>query len=173
MKKNDRVQKQAIQTIDKLRAIIRHIKNVQDNCILLGESLINNGEIELGKQLIAHGFIHDASKFNGIEFDFIDPVVPKEDIVKLKFKLAIYQHQKTNPHHVEFWNNGIKEMPSVYLAELVCDFKSRSEEFGTDIREYIKNIALPKWKISKEDLVYKEVIRFVDILCNKPFTEIK
>jgi len=172
MKKS--TQKQITNVLNKINHLTRHIRNVEDNCILLGTKLIEGGEIELGKQLIANGFVHDVSKFSGIEFEFLTTGVPnQEENAKLKLKLAIHHHQSTQPHHVQYWINGIINMPDVYLAELVCDLKSRSEEFGTNIRDYIDTEGIELWKITKDDVVYKKIMRFVNLICNKPFEEIK
>lgn len=131
------------------------------------------GDIELGKQLIANGFVHDASKFKGIEFENMAPgTAVTEETAKLKMKMAVHQHQITNPHHVEYWAGGIKDMPDVYLCEMVCDIKARSEEFGTNLREWIDNIGIKKWEISKEDKVYKQLMKYVDMLCEKPFEDL-
>jgi len=175
MKKSDKIKKQAEETMSKIRFITRHIRNVEDNCLILGERLISQGEIELGKQLVAHGFVHDASKFYGIEWENIVPDISSEQIENkaIKLKMAIHQHQKTNPHHVEYWSNGISEMPDVYLAELVCDIKARSEEFGTSLMDYIDTKGIKRWKITKDDESYKKIIRFVKLLCDQPFQEIK
>ena len=173
MKRNDRLRKEAEETKEKILGISRHIRNVQDNCLLLGEKLIEMGEIALGKQLIANGYVHDSSKFNGIEFDHMAPGQPtEEEEAKLKLKLAIQHHQKTNLHHPEAWAGGIKDMSDVYLAEFVCDTKSRSEEFGTDFREWIVEKATQKYGFTKEDKVYKDIMRFVDLLCPKPFENV-
>jgi len=174
MKKTDRLKRDAMSTMEKIRGITRHIRNVEDNCLLLGEKLIMSGEIELGKQLIANGFVHDASKFHGIEFEFMSPGVNVEaDGAKLKLKLAIQQHNSTNKHHPESWSGGIDDMPEVFLAEFVCDIKARSEEFGTSLREWIDVSATKKWSFSKESDVYKKIMKFVDLLCDKPFEQIK
>ena len=173
MKKSDRIKKLADETISKIRAITRHVRNVQDNCLLLGERLILIGEIELGKQLIANGFIHDQSKFYGIEFEFMSPGdVVNEDVAKLKLKLAIQQHQTTNKHHPESWSGGIKDMPDVYLAEFVCDIKARSEEFGTSLRDWIDGSATKKWGFSKDEEIYNKIMKYVNLLCEKPFEKI-
>lgn len=170
MKKPDRIRKQAEETMEKIRGITRHIRNVEDNCFLLGEKLILSGEIDLGKQLIANGFVHDASKFHGIEFEFMAPgTQTSEESAKLKLKLAIHQHQTTNPHHPEAWSGGIKDMPDVYLAEFVCDIKARSEEFGTSLRDWIDEASTKKWNFSKDDEVYEKIMRYVNLLCEKPF----
>ena len=172
MKKSDRIKKEAADTLLKIQAIARHIRNVEDNCLLLGTELINRGEIELGHKLIANGYAHDLSKFYGIEFEYLSINNPLEDNSKLKLKMAVYHHQKTNHHHPEFWSSGIKEMPRVFLAELICDWKSRSEEFGTSLRDWIDNEATKRYDFTINDKVYKEMMEFVDILCPKPFEQI-
>ena len=55
MKKSDIVKRERERCQKKLKGIIRHIRNVQDNCIMLGEKLIEKNELELGRLLIAGG----------------------------------------------------------------------------------------------------------------------
>ena len=86
MKKSDRMKREAEVTMVKVRAIARHIRNVEDNCLLLGEKLIESGEIDLGRQLIANGMVHDESKFHGIEFEYLSLNNPTEENTKLKLK---------------------------------------------------------------------------------------
>lgn len=64
-----RLKKDIDETEEKLYVIVRHIKNVQENCLLLGEKLIEKGLIDFGRELIARGFCHDNSKFYGIEWE--------------------------------------------------------------------------------------------------------
>ena len=174
MKRIDRLKKEAEQTMEKIRALTRHIRNVEDNCLLLGEKLIERGEIDLGRQLIANGYVHDTSKFYGIEFENLSSSTTantKEENAKLKMRMAVQHHIMTNQHHPEYWN-GIKNMPRVALAELTADWKSRSEEFGTSVRDWIDAQATKRWNFSKEDEVYKIIMDFVDLLCPKPFENI-
>lgn len=148
--------------IAKIELVFSHIKNVQRNCYKLGIRLIKNGEIELGRNLISNGQIHDNSKFKGIEFDHLfygDPML--EEVIK--------HHQSVNPHHPEYWG-GIKNMPRVYIAEMVCDWYARSSEFGTGLREWIDAAALKKFNFSKEDGVYKQITEFIDLLLCPSFT---
>jgi len=173
MKKSDRLKKDAGMVMEKIRAISRHIRNVEDNCLILGEKLIARGEIDLGKKLIANGFVHDASKFSGIEFEFMAPGgSTEEENVKMKLKMAVHQHNSTNLHHPEAWSGGIQDMPDVYLAEMSCDIKARSEEFGTNLREWIDDVATKKWNFTKEDDVYKNLMKYVNILCPTPFEDL-
>jgi len=168
-----KTQKQIDEVLGKINRLTRHIRNVESNCILLGVKLIEQGNIELGHRLIANGMVHDASKFSGIEFENLTYNEPsKEESSKLKMKMAIHHHQKTNLHHPEAWSGGIKEMPDVFLAELVCDWKARSEEFGTSLRDWIDETATKRWNFAKDDKTYKEIMSFVDLLCEKPFEQI-
>jgi hypothetical protein len=170
VKRVDRKRKDAEIVMDKIRAISRHIRGVEDNCLILGEKLIAIGAIDLGHKLIANGFIHDSSKFHGIEWEYMAPGQPTvEESAKIKLKIAVQHHSKTNPHHPEYWDGGIKDMPRLYLAEMVCDWKARSEEFGTNLREWIDNVATKKFNFTKEDHVYGEIKDFVELLCPKPF----
>lgn len=172
MKKSDRLRKEAERTMEKIRAISRHIRNVEDNCLLLGEKLIAQGEVELGHKLIANGYIHDASKFHGIEWEHMAPGQPTaEEGAKLKLKMAVQHHSKTNSHHPEYWG-GIQLMPRLFLAEMVADWKARSEEFGTSLRDWIDEQATKRFEFSKDDRVYKEIAEFVDLLCPKPFENV-
>jgi hypothetical protein len=168
MKKSDRLRKEAERTMEKIRFIARHIRNVEDNCLLLGERLIERGEIDLGHKLIANGYVHDASKFHGIEWEQMVPGESTADAAKMKLKLAVQHHNRTNPHHPEYWGD-VHVMPRLFLAEMVADWKARSEEFGTSLRDWIDDQATKRFSFSKDEQVYKEIMEFVDLLCAKPF----
>ena len=148
--------------LEKIELVFNHIQNVQRNCYKLGIRFIKKGEIELGRNLIANGQIHDNSKFKGIEFDHLfysDPLLP--EVVK--------HHQSVNPHHPEYWGS-IKEMPTVYLAEMVCDWYARSSEFGTGLREWVDNKATEKFSFTKEDDIYKEIQDILNLLLDPNFS---
>lgn len=59
-----------------------------------------------------------------------------------------------------------------FMAEFCCDVKSRSEEFGTDLRHWIDDTATLKYGFTESDMVYKKIMRFVNMLCGKPFDDI-
>ena len=172
MKRTDKLRKEALRMMEKIHGITRHMRNVEDNCLILGEKLIERGELELGHDLIANGFIHDASKFHGIEFEYMAPgTTINEETAKLKMKMAVSHHRKINPHHPEYWGD-IQKMPRVYIAEMVCDWKARSEEFGSSLKDYINEYATKRWNFAVDDRTYKEIMGFVDLLCDKPFEQI-
>ena len=153
--------------VKRRKALLRHIDNVRKNCQILGERLIERGEMQLGHKLIANGLLHDCSKFLGIEWKYLHNEI-KENNPKA-FENAVYHHTTTNQHHPEYWEGGIAKMPRVYLAELVCDWAARSAEFGNDLREWIKSIATKKFKMTVQSTVYKEIKNLVDLLLNEAF----
>jgi len=145
----------------KIEAVLSHIQNVQRNCYRLGLLLIEIGEVELGRNLIANGQIHDNSKFKGIEFEhlFADSII-LSDVVK--------HHSTTNPHHPEYWGSIFK-MPEVYLAEMVCDCCARSAEFGTSIKLWITDSATKKYGFNMEDEVGRKITFFLELLLAPAF----
>jgi hypothetical protein len=128
--------------------------------LLLGKRLIKKGEVDLGRLLIAKVYVHDASKFYGIQWDYMHA---GNDVAKERLELAIREHQLTNDHHVEFWGR-FEDMPVICLAEMACDWLARSQEFGTSLREWITDVAISKYKIDTESCAYRKFSRFVDLL---------
>lgn len=151
---------------EKLDDLITHVDNVRTNCLRLGRKLIEASQADMGRRLIAHGHIHDFSKFLGVEWDFLDPSTTN----RVGLKNAINHHIRTNPHHPEYWG-GIEKMPDIYVAEMVCDWKARSTEFANDLREWINNKSLKRFGYTKESTVYKKIMAYVDLVCDKPFVE--
>lgn len=150
--------------LDRLRSLLRHIKTVRDNCELLGMRLIEDGEVELGRQLLAESLDHDKTKFQAKEWYGMILVGEGEDL-----KIAIEQHNQSNDHHPEHWPGGIHEMPLRCVAEMVCDFVARSSEFGTNVREWVKKKATQRYGFEMNDEVGKKINRFLDMLLAKPF----
>ena len=149
-------------SVAKIELVFNHIQNVQRSCYKLGLKLMKQGDIELGRNLIANGQIHDNSKFKGIEFDHLfysDPLLP--EVVK--------HHQSINPHHPEYWGS-IHNMPKVYVAEMVCDWYARSTEFGTGIREWTDSKAMEKFSFTREDAIYDTIQEMLSLLLDPSFS---
>lgn len=157
-------------TLKKVDSLYRHIEEVQRNCRLLGERLIEQGKDELAVQLIRNALVHDQSKFSGIEWDYLlNESESAED--KQNLALAIRHHNRTNLHHPEAWL-GIKNMPPVFIAEMVCDWKARSSEFGSSVKDWIDNGAAQRFQYTKRDKVYKDIMFFTKLLLDEPFKKI-
>ena len=153
-------------TLKKLEVIQRHIKNVEDACMLLGRRLIEKGEIEFGVQLIVLGRIHDLSKFDRFEREYLIGNENKDTL-----KLAISKHQAANKHHIEFWDD-VDNMPRIFIAEMACDLFARSAEKGSDLWVYIKDTLVPHYNISTSGKFYKTLKEFVDLLLDKSFVKL-
>ena len=154
-----------MEALEKVDLVLNHIQNVQRYTQRLGMKLIRRGDVEFGRNLIANGLQHDRSKFTGIEFEHLfygDPLL--EDVVR--------HHSSTNTHHPEHWGS-IHDMPRLYVAEMVCDWFSRSTEFGGDIREWINTKATAKFNFSKEDKVYQTIFEFLNLLLDPSFDSVK
>lgn len=145
--------------------LIRHIDLVRNACLLLGKRLMSQGRIDFGRNLIARGFQHDVSKFSGIEWDYLHA---GKDTPKEKLELAVNQHVRTNDHHPEFFG-GIDHMHEIAVAEMVADWYARSHEFGSGLREWIKDVAIQKFNIDLESEQYQWIKKFVDILLEDTF----
>jgi hypothetical protein len=152
---------------DKIDDLIRHIDHVRDNCMLLGERLIDNGMADLGRLLIANGFIHDNSKFYGVEWDYLSADNDDPELLKI----AIHQHNNTNKHHPEYWG-GIDQMPKLYIAEMICDWKARATEFGTSLKDWIDEGAAKKFNYTTDSDIYRKLIYYAQMLCDTPFKAI-
>ena len=151
--------------------LTRHNDEVLKNCILLGERIIELGGVDnanFGRELITRGYGHDNSKLVGIEWEYLHK---GEDLLHL----AHQQHVNTNDHHPEYWlNRGMEliDMPPICIAEMVCDWKSRSSESGTDLRDFVENVAPDRWNFSKQGKFYKRIKYFLGLLLDEPLTRI-
>jgi len=142
-----------------------HIARVQENAHNLAEWLADNGQRELGRVLLANAHVHDASKWHGIEWEVLHM---GPDVDKALLKKAIEQHQKTNPHHPEYWG-GLSGMPVVYVAEMVCDWLARSQELATDMREWVRKEAPQRFDFHHAEDQVAHIKGFIDVLLPKKF----
>ena len=149
-----------------LEKIVSHIRHVQENASKLAFALM---DLDLEKwehiaiRLISNAMVHDQSKFHGIEYKYLGNFEPEKPP---EFKLAHEQHVTTNLHHPEAWNS-IHNMPLVYICELVCDWKARSAELGTNIWDYVEGPAMQRFGFTKEDKVYEEIKFALDLIVEK------
>lgn len=118
--------------------ILDHKSNVQKAYNWLLENLgdeINFGDKDKLNKLINQ---HDLSKWSEEEFEpyALYFNVDKEKY-KDKFNYAWNHHQKSNPHHWQYWvlvndDEGTVglEMPQEYIIEMICDWWSFSHKTG-------------------------------------------
>ncbi len=145
--------------------LVRHIRFVEDNCLLIGKREIARGRIEFGRLLIARGFRHDNSKFYGCEWDDLHcgPDTPMDRV-----RVAASHHARSNDHHPEY-HGGIEKMSEVQICEMVADWGARSQERGTDLRQWIRTEAVERFKIDLAGQHWKWIEHFVDLLLLSAF----
>lgn len=150
----------------RLSVLVRHIDGVRENCQRLGLILIQSGEIDFGKMLIANGLIHDNSKFYGIEWEYLHGDVKEEN--PEMFAAAAKQHIMTNQHHPEFFGS-INDMPDIFLAEHCCDILARAQEFGQNVYDWIHDVAMSKYGYTKKTKVYQKINKYMGLLLEDSF----
>jgi len=154
-----------------LESLIRHIKLVREAAWLLSTRIWernDEGDKEFSKRLMVNVGSHDYTKFFGIEWTDLRPNNPNIE----QLKLAHSQHLASNQHHPENWG-GLNSMPDLMVAEMVCDWKARSDEKGSDLRDWIKNDAVEKYSISPQGKAYRKIKEYVDLLLDPPFGKIE
>lgn len=149
--------------------LLGHIERVQVNCRVVGQRLIDEGQIDFGWMLIARGHVHDKSKFFGIEREFLHR--GDVDIDKQMLAAAIRQHVATNSHHPEF-HGGFHSMPELDTAEMVCDCAARAQEFCTDLRKWYNENAIPKYKIDVTSVQWLWTTKYINILLKSSFVKL-
>lgn len=154
---------------ENIHLILRHIRRVEENCIVLAEKLWDT-DPEFALQLIQRGRAHDISKFNPYEFNHLDN---KDHL----FRSALTLHHSKNSHHPEF-HSSIHDMDDIDLAEMVCDCMARAQEFGTDIKNWFfatmdPTCAPTKFGYSWGDSTWNSLMKYVNLLVSEDFSKMK
>ena len=100
-------------------------------------------------ELLRRAVVHDASKLEWPEKECFDIITPRlkettygsEEYKKTmnEFRSSIDHHQKNNPHHPEYYENGINGFDLFDLIEMFFDWKAASERHSDgDILKSIK-----------------------------------
>lgn len=151
------------QHVDDLDA---HIRRVQENAMVLAKHFMSNGRGHDARVLLAKAACHDQSKWGGIEWDYLHR---GPDVDAAMLQAAIKQHNHTNDHHPEFWG-GLKHMPELCVAEMVCDWLARSQELATDYREYVKTKAAQRFDFRSAQKQADWIEEFSKILLPQKFS---
>ena len=144
-----------------------HISRVQHNAKMLALKLADQGQTEFARVLLANAHVHDASKWHGIEWEVLHQ---GPDVDKALLKKAIEQHQKTNPHHPEYWG-GLAKMPVIYIAEMVCDWLARSQEMGSSLSDWVTKVAPEKFHFEQAKEQVEAIHWLIGLLLPQKFAK--
>jgi hypothetical protein len=146
-----------------LSDLLDHFQGFDSAVLRLMWKLIEAGQTHLAQMLLYNSRQHDLSKIVGVEWDCL-VMGERPELLKT----AVEQHNRSNQHHPEYFGS-IHDMDDVHIAEMVCDWKSRSAKFGTGLREWIHNEAMDRYHFSKGDPVYEKIMRFVAMILDEPY----
>ncbi len=151
--------------VNHMADLLGHIEMVQKNAKTLAIHLATTGNVEFARHLLQKASIHDNSKFAGIEWEYMHRG-PDTDIRGLQ--AAIKQHQQTNDHHPEHWG-GLKNMPPVCVAEMVCDWLARSQEMGKSIDEFLGSVAPSRFDFKSAPDQVQQIHKYLKVLLPTKF----
>ena len=149
--------------IQRAEIILTHVNLVESHMQKIARVLMkdNSATREFILTLLQNSRLHDASKFGLFEFDNLFEG-------GLHFNEALNIHRAGNMHHPEYWS-GIENMPEVYIVEMACDWFARANEFGTDLIQWIDDVATVKYNFTKGDHIWDIIMVYVKILLVKKF----
>ena len=114
--------------------------------------------------MIKRGRAHDLSKLDTFEFTHLWKK-------SLKFEEALKHHHELNSHHPEHHPGGYLGMTNGDIAEMVCDCLARSQEFGTDIREWLFRTAAVKYGYQEDARFLYKLDYYLKILLTPTFDQ--
>ncbi len=99
------------------------------------------------------------------------PYIPSDDVAK-EIDKATFHHVTTHKHHPEYWDKSATQeminsdnrdepsdvmvnatsMPLTYIASMMADWLSMSEEKNTNVNDWIKKNVNIRWKFTPEQV---------------------
>ncbi|SRR5258708_4269001 len=120
--------------------------------------------------------VHDNSKFGEEEFEPYDAAFSElqkypygsEELkaVYKSIKPALQHHFEANDHHVEHFENGINDMTTIQLTEMICDWLASSERSQTSI---MTGLEINKEKYGIDDQTYRIIVNTAKHLAPEKF----
>lgn len=130
--------------------ITAHIRRVQELGLLLSNHIIEvYGDVEQAREIAIATLTHDIEKYSEPAFSDLWQDEPG-------FKEALRVHRINVAHHPEYWETRSmggerKQMVRRKIAEMICDWYSRCEEYGKDYDDWLENFVPERWKFSEEE----------------------
>jgi len=150
-----------LKDLENYRRVISHLRKVHENGVKLAEKLIEIGRPRFARRVTIEIFKHDLSKLG--QYEYVGFFSGEKD----KLADAIRHHQLVNPHHLEYYES-YKEIPELQLAIIACDLKARSEEFGNDVKTFLKGFCEKK-NISPGTDFNKKIKQFLNLIIEDKF----
>lgn len=121
---------------------------------------VNDLANRFAKILSAQAKYHDITKFEDPELSIYSEISPKlatveymsDEYKKLIEEMgeAIRHHYKNNPHHPEYYSNGIDGMDLFDIIEMLIDWISSTESNGQDAVDTAIDANIKRFNISPQ-----------------------
>jgi len=148
-----------------------HKKYLLDSCFKLAKVFLENGDTVTALKLMYRASVHDISKFETEEFNLLKKISSdmscmtnaSEKLSELK-ESAIKVHWKNNSHHPEYWKDhgGVELMDELDIMEMVCDWHSRSCQYGTNLMEFVMVRQTTRFNFPED--MFAKILKYVNLL---------
>lgn len=137
----------------------------------LANYLMKHNREQDALNVMKRAFEHDFSKLNKDEFygmaKFADDMQALKDPkakTSTEKEYYINIHRSRNKHHPEYWEN-LKEMTELDIMELACDWCSRSEQFQTNVIEFLETRQETQFHFPKD--AYENIKKYLLIITDE------
>lgn len=147
---------------------INHKKHLFDSASKMALYFLKNNDEDMALKILRRSFTHDLSKFNASEYnsfhvfkEYNNSLIDASILYNEQDEVFLKEHWKNNKHHPEHWSD-FNDMTELDIIEMVCDWHSRSVEFGTDLLEFIHTRQNTRFKF--DDKMFNKILFYVNIL---------
>lgn len=142
---------------------VAHCSQVQKNILAYAQS--SHASREDYEQLVNRMYVHDSSKALEPEFTpyvwrywrtkcRVDGMKPPFDTIfqdptlDQAIRDAVFHHITHNRHHPE-WHPDPDDMTHIDIVEMCCDWMAMSQEFGSNIDEWVSDVIPRRYHFGK------------------------
>ena len=150
--------------LEHLEDIVSHLTELHECAVKMAKGLMAIGKKPLALLLLKRAFSHDVDKFTRKNFKYLRRGLDGTP----EFDEARRNHAKHNRHHPEY-HSSIHEMSDLDVAEMMCDWVSRSRACCGSVEEWINNEATKRYGFTKQDKIYDKMKELLDLVVYKPF----
>lgn len=154
--------------LKQLNDIGQHKMYVLKCSTALSNYLMRNDREQEALNVMKRAFEHDFSKLTEEEFygmaKFADEMQGLKDPnskISIEKEHYINLHRNRNKHHPEYWKD-INDMTELDIMELACDWCSRSEQFNTNVIEFLENGQKNRFNFPKD--IYENIKKYLLII---------
>lgn len=159
---------QSERVIMQLDDTLKHKQYVLETCNKMAKYLFEQDRDDLAFELLRRAIVHDNSKLRSDELNSLTKIKKTNEaltnanyILDDSDKRCIELHWKHNRHHPEYFSSP-EEMTEADIIEMVCDWYSRSLQFGTDFLDFVYTRQNNRFHFPEE--MFNKIINYCNIV---------